>query len=902
MIDTDKIYVYTGSETGYINGNWYYWNGSSWTSGGVYNSVAINIDAVPTQGSNNAVRSGGVYSALAGKVDAETGKGLSTNDYSDAEKQKVTDATADLAAMTTATAEDVGKALKAKTVTNGKVTEWEFGEAGGNIDLDNTLTDPTKPAQAKATGDRLSAIENLDVSDLLSGVTWEIGSISGGADVSNGNRLRTIGYIPVPEGAESISFTLTNGAQMAVLSFSSQSAGGFVDTTGWQSGTGGVYVYTIPSNVAYIRLVLATANNANFSDTTFAENISSVKSTTVVSTIKNINERIDNVYLKSETYSKAEVAELTSIVDFDLLDGVTWEFGNLSRDSGAEESSSTVIRTPYISILTSNTWLDMLINDGNYRVFFYNAEHSRITDAISYTGSDMGWFHEDITSHKVPEGTVYVRFTIKDATAVTDASRLSVTAHSIIGEINAEAEQDIGEAVPFEYGVYYGSTGITESQIEAQTFVFIDALRHGKRALVHLKAGNILRLHGIGLSGTRQLYKVFDASTGVMIDNLTASTTEGTYYLRYNVDVNVYISAKLGSNFFARVIKPSSLAYDLTKSMPGAGTPIIDFNDADSVIYALKGLTRKHYQGRNPAVFVHFSDIHGDVANTQRIVDFVTDSRVSGYINDTICTGDIVAGYVTDANPFDSVSGAENIICVPGNHDCAKGSDYATLQEVYEKLYTGKIGNWGVTQPESGASSYLGYFYKDYSTQKLRVIFLDSNHDSAYITAQASWLADILESARTASLSVICVSHYFFDISTLKYVDCGFTPGYRVLEGAFARINDAFVSAVETFITNGGDFVCWLGGHSHQDYVITNDAGTQLEVGISCATKEAGRVTGDEIREVGTKSQDCINVLSIDTYCKRISILRLGVDRSRLMVSKKHLCLDYANRAVVWSD
>jgi hypothetical protein len=206
--------------------------------------------------------------------------------------------------------------------------------------------------------------------------------------------------------------------------------------------------------------------------------------------------------------------------------------------------------------------------------------------------------------------------------------------------------------------------------------------------------------------------------------------------------------------------------------MPGVGTPIIDLNGADSVIYALKGLTRKHYNGRNPAVLVHFSDIHGDIANTQRIVDFVMDSKISGYINDTICTGDIVAGYVTDANPFDSVSGAENIICVPGNHDCAKGSGYATLQEVYEKLYTGKIGNWGVTQPEGGASSYLGYFYKDYTTQKLRVIFLDSNHDNAYITAQASWLADVLESARTSDLSVMCVSHYFFDISTLQYVDC----------------------------------------------------------------------------------------------------------------------------------
>lgn len=44
MIDQSRVYVYTGSETGYTAGNWYYWNGSAWTSGGVYNSVAINTD------------------------------------------------------------------------------------------------------------------------------------------------------------------------------------------------------------------------------------------------------------------------------------------------------------------------------------------------------------------------------------------------------------------------------------------------------------------------------------------------------------------------------------------------------------------------------------------------------------------------------------------------------------------------------------------------------------------------------------------------------------------------------------------------------------------------------------------------------------------------------------------
>ena len=48
MTDTDKIYVYVGSETGYINGNWYYYDGTAWVSGGVYNAVAFTTDTTLT--------------------------------------------------------------------------------------------------------------------------------------------------------------------------------------------------------------------------------------------------------------------------------------------------------------------------------------------------------------------------------------------------------------------------------------------------------------------------------------------------------------------------------------------------------------------------------------------------------------------------------------------------------------------------------------------------------------------------------------------------------------------------------------------------------------------------------------------------------------------------------------
>lgn len=49
MTDKTRVYVYQGSESGYTSGNWYYWNGSAWTSGGTYNSTAVDTDKTLTQ-------------------------------------------------------------------------------------------------------------------------------------------------------------------------------------------------------------------------------------------------------------------------------------------------------------------------------------------------------------------------------------------------------------------------------------------------------------------------------------------------------------------------------------------------------------------------------------------------------------------------------------------------------------------------------------------------------------------------------------------------------------------------------------------------------------------------------------------------------------------------------------
>lgn len=48
MTDKTRVYVYTGSETGKTAGHWYFWNGSAWADGGVYNSQGINTDTTLT--------------------------------------------------------------------------------------------------------------------------------------------------------------------------------------------------------------------------------------------------------------------------------------------------------------------------------------------------------------------------------------------------------------------------------------------------------------------------------------------------------------------------------------------------------------------------------------------------------------------------------------------------------------------------------------------------------------------------------------------------------------------------------------------------------------------------------------------------------------------------------------
>lgn len=97
MTDKTRVYVYQGSESGYTSGNWYYWNGSAWTSGGTYNSAAVNTDKTLTQSDKPADSAvvgqqiGSLKESLSNKITKFYASNEGKNHLADSDNGKIMD-------------------------------------------------------------------------------------------------------------------------------------------------------------------------------------------------------------------------------------------------------------------------------------------------------------------------------------------------------------------------------------------------------------------------------------------------------------------------------------------------------------------------------------------------------------------------------------------------------------------------------------------------------------------------------------------------------------------------------------------------------------------------------------------------------------------------------------------
>lgn len=325
------------------------------------------------------------------------------------------------------------------------------------------------------------------------------------------------------------------------------------------------------------------------------------------------------------------------------------------------------------------------------------------------------------------------------------------------------------------------------------------------------------------------------------------------------------------------------------------GTGIVALNNWTETIIRLQQMNRPNRWPSSslntpPLVLLHFSDIHDDAENMDRIAEYA--DEYSSYIDDVVCTGDIVnTVYTQGIALFDVMPNALQVI---GNHDTRVGTDYHGLDEndTYTNYFAPYIENWGVQSTEGKC-----YYYKDYADNNVRLIALDYMHQSA---EQLTWFADALAGAKTNQYTVVvCIHDAPEGLTSLEtqfnsQVLTEYWDTHR--DSRFDMLSDDYPDAVDTFIGGGGKFACWLTGHTHFNiFAQLTDHPDQIAIAVS----NAGIIhanSSDADRQAGTKSQDCFNIVAIDDYSSLVKIMRVGCDYTRWMKHPTVVCWDFVNK------
>lgn len=231
------------------------------------------------------------------------------------------------------------------------------------------------------------------------------------------------------------------------------------------------------------------------------------------------------------------------------------------------------------------------------------------------------------------------------------------------------------------------------------------------------------------------------------------------------------------------------------------------------------------------------------------------------------------------------------------------------------ELYFYGIDNWGNGNGTVTSPSGSTYWYKDYANSDLRLIGIDTTLpwsgtlDKSDDLGQQTWLTSILNNARTNNKAVVIAQHYpptsKSSASTRSRINCDFCSVGRDYgeRGSYNSLsmNDAYLQIVQNFIDAGGKCVCWLGGHTHTDLVLKDNAYPDQIFFIVTSLWNDLR-TSDQARTIGTCSFIAANVIGFDTQRKLIKISRVGANCNFNMRPRNVLVYDYDNKRVVYQS
>ncbi len=339
--------------------------------------------------------------------------------------------------------------------------------------------------------------------------------------------------------------------------------------------------------------------------------------------------------------------------------------------------------------------------------------------------------------------------------------------------------------------------------------------------------------------------------------------------------------------------------------------------------------------------FLHESDIHGDTARHNNIIDYLKYKR---YIDALITTGDIVnSDFRDDFSFFEDTKTKINQDILPmlGNHDVGNNVSKdvcGTSIECYNR-YIQPFEQYGII------TNGKNYWYKDYSNYKIRIIALyeydneDTNPDDnslyrlvrgykVFSQEQINWFINTLHNTPT-DYHVIVLTHLspYGDYSECEWVDEWTDSTSRYVSGVVSQsyvdgnpigaIVDAWIKGIEIngswgfvgeasylspitathdFSPRGvGAFVGYFHGHYHRDGLCTlRDYPEQHAIRTVASSANTYVIRRTDVnRTQGTKSEDAFNIVSIDTVERTVYIVRVGANTTKFLTDRKTIKYNY---------
>ena len=343
--------------------------------------------------------------------------------------------------------------------------------------------------------------------------------------------------------------------------------------------------------------------------------------------------------------------------------------------------------------------------------------------------------------------------------------------------------------------------------------------------------------------------------------------------------------------------------------------------------------TYNNYYTRRPFNIVHCTDLHSrsnDIKCFQNAIKLLERNE----LDCMILSGDLVASHFTDENATleaEWAKIAKDVIFTVGNHDVGNSylvAESGTDAQVYNRYYTPHLLTNFMYDANTTLAAYntanpssnpMMNYYVDYSEYKLRIISMyqyNTNMEvdpadatklkyfrgnKAYKQSDVDWLISTLNTTPD-EYTVLFVTHepenFGSKTNDWQSINMADSKVWRS-EGALTKILTAYkkkVSINETYaqtsnivttlnlnadFTNAnGEFGAWVCGHTHDDFVGKTANG---ELNLICKTCDNLLAQTDSSikKTAGTPNENAINVISIDTEHKTITVKRIGAKFSR---------------------